>query len=444
MTPNATPDITLRLIANAVADAHAVYAPGCLLLRCESPEAMAGGAIHAHLRVLSVGSPQAVARHTDAATATPAEHPGQLLIPGLVNAHTHLDLTHIGPQPHDPAEGFASFVDLVRTRRHADPAAIAESVREGVRLSLAAGVVAVGDIAGAPRGRPSPAAFHALASTAIHGVSYIEFFAIGRTEQAALGLVEAIARDLSSSRVRVRPGLSPHATYSVSPAAYRRAFSLAQELHLPVATHIAETPDEREFIAHATGPQRVLLEAVGAWDESILADFGHGRTPVEHVARAVGSIHRTPPVSLAHVHDLGPDAAALANLGAAVIYCPRAGEYFSAGNHFGPHRYREMLAMGINVALGTDSIINLPTAALSIWDEMRVLFQRDGTDAATLLRMATVNGAKALGLHEPNFAFTPGQTLAGLTSVPVPAGVGDPVARALHGSGHPKLLYLGK
>lgn len=444
MTPNATPDITLRLTADAVADAHGVHAPGCLLLRCESAEAMPGDAIHAHLRVLAVGSPEAVARHPDAATATPAEHPGHLLIPGLVNAHTHLDLTHIGPQPHNSAGGFASFVDLVRTRRHADPAAIAESVREGVRLSLAAGVVAVGDIAGAPRGRPSPAAFHALASTAIHGVSYIEFFAIGRTEQAALGLVEAIARDLAPSRARVRPGLSPHATYSVSPAAYRRAFSLAQELQLPVATHVAETPDERGFIAHATGPQRVLLEAVGAWDDCILADFGHGRTPIEHFARAIGSIHRTPPVSLAHVHDLGPDAATLAKLGASVIYCPRAGEYFGAASHFGPHRYREMLALGLNVALGTDSVINLPTAAISIWDEMRLLYRRDGTDAATLLRMATVNGAKALGLAEHHFAFAPGQSLAGLARVPFAPGSGDPVVRALRSGGNPKLLYLGK
>ncbi|GJQ29940.1 MAG: hypothetical protein HBSAPP03_18240 [Phycisphaerae bacterium] len=435
----------LRLDAAGIADANGIWSPGSLLLELSDHTIPGPGFEHAHIRVLAVGSPAEVDQHPGSTMTQRRAYPQHLLIPGLVNAHTHLDLTAIGPQPLDPEAGFAGFIDLVRDRRPVEPAAIAESVREGVRRSLTAGVVAVGDIGGAPRGRPTLAAFETLASTPIHGVGYVEFFAIGRTESVSLERVESLLRDAASRRGRVRPGLSPHAPYSVSPAGYRRAVRLAGELGLPLATHLAESPDEHAFIAHASGQQRALLETLNLWDDALLAEFGLGWSPVAHLVHALQDVPRPfPTLTLVHVHDLGDDLEAIARLGACVAYCPRAGEYFGAHRHFGPHRYRELLARGVPVALGTDSIINLPTPRLGIWDEMRFLRRRDTTDPRLLLRMATLHGASALGMHAPAFAFTPGEWLAGVAAVGLPPGEGCPLTRALDNTRSPELLLLGK
>src|SRR5581483_11139217 len=144
------------------------------------------------------------------------------------------------------------------------------------------------------------------------------------------------------------------------------------------------------FLTSAEGPLRTLLESIGLWDAAAARDFGHGRTPIEHAR--TNALTRV--ALVAHVNDASDrDLDILAESGASVAYCPRASAYFGAERHFGPHRYRDMLTRGINVALGTDSIVNLPPDAahrgISIWDEMRFLHARDGTAPATLLGMAT-------------------------------------------------------
>ncbi|HRQ74132.1 MAG TPA: hypothetical protein PLU35_13995, partial [Phycisphaerales bacterium] len=104
---------------------------------------------------LAVGTPGEVSRHPGASSARVVGLAGCVILPGLVNAHTHLDLTHLGPRPHDPEEGFVAWVERVRAGRRQEDDGIAESVRRGVGLCLAGGTVAVGDIAGAPGGRPT-------------------------------------------------------------------------------------------------------------------------------------------------------------------------------------------------------------------------------------------------------------------------------------------------
>jgi cytosine/adenosine deaminase-related metal-dependent hydrolase len=107
----------------------------------------------------------------------------------------------------------------------------------------------------------------------------------------------------------------------------------------------------------------------------------------------------------------------LAEARTSVVYCPRATAYF--GNDRGRgHQYREMLARGINVALGTDGLLCLDTPdRISVLDEMRLLYRRDGTGATTLLRMATIAGAEALDLEPGHFMIRPGPT-AGLIGLP--------------------------
>ncbi len=384
-----------------------------------------GGHARRAIRVLAAGTggPAGVAR-LDAS--------GWLLMPGLVNAHTHLDLTHIGPRP-APA-GFREFIDIVRTGRHADEEAIARSVAEGVAACLDAGVVAVGDIAGAVAGRACAAPARALAATGMQGVSYLEFFAIGAGEEAGLERVRCeLAAAAGLDRPGFRVGVQPHAPYSAS----LPAFEAAAAMGVPCCTHLAESEEEARLVAHADGPLRDFLAQIGVWTDAAAGAFGRGHSPVAHLAPALRATGWT----AVHVNQASDaDIAILARAGVTVVYCPRASAYFGADRAFGPHRYRDMLRAGIEVALGTDSVINLPRPDLSVWEEMKLLHRRDGVRGATLLRMATIGGARALGLNPRAFELRPGATLAGLAAVP---GDGGGLDLALTGDLSPVTLLLG-
>ncbi len=418
----AQPSGILRFDALGVADGDKVWtSPGSLLLDAREGRG----------EVLAVGSPDEVNAHTAAGVAQVISKPTAVLVPGLVNAHSHLDLTHVGPRAYDREAGFVGWIEELRAARALTEEAIAASVRRGVELVRAGGTVAVGDIAGAARGVPTLTPWRVLCESGMLGVSFVEFFAIGRGEAAGMERVEEVmsraARACTQAHAHAtRVGLQPHAPATVSRRAYLWAVREAVARGMPLSTHLAETMEEREFIARGAGPLRSLLESVGVWSERVLEDVGRGATPVEHLA----DVLREARFLLAHVNDVD-DAGleVLAKSGASVAYCPRASEYFGAHERFGPHRYREMLRAGINVCLGTDSIINLPPTAadavgggISILDEMRLLHRRDGTDARTLLRMGTVHGAAALGLDTSFVTLGVGSRPAGILAVEAPRG----------------------
>ena len=423
----------MRIDAAAIADAQlGVCAPGSLIVH------RAG----ASLTVLASGNSAAI----DQAHLPPIEHtlalPDQLLMPGLVNAHAHLDLTHIGTQPHEPGDGFVHWVDMIRAGRHDGADQIADAVRLGITKLLAGGTAAVGDIAGAPGGQMTLAPFHALAASPIEGVSFLEFFGIGkstpRTRDRLLAFFAdeypAVAR---ASRVCV--GLQPHAPNTVDRSLYRLVAERSGELGLPLCTHLAETPEERRFIADAEGPQRELLERLGVWDDSILGSIGHGHHPVAHLAPELARS----PFLVAHVNDATDEAiGVLARTRTRVVYCPRASQYFGAAQHFGPHRYRDMLDAGVNVCLGTDSIVNLDTPdRISVLDEMRLLTRRDGADARLLLAMALANGSMALGLDPSRYSLSRDAAPASIIAVTVPAGSVDPWSDAMQSTAAPWWVF---
>jgi aminodeoxyfutalosine deaminase len=376
------------------------------------------------VEILALGSPDIVAAHPLAPRARPIDRSNCVLIPGLVNAHTHLDLTHIGPRPHDPAVGFVPWIDMIRRERRSDPAAIAASVRRGVELLRAGGTVAVGDIAGAVGGKPSRLAVDALASTGMPGVSFIEYFGLLTPYRELVALLRAVAEPVDGP---LRVGLQPHAPYTVSLPGYTVAIESANVAGFPMSTHLAESPEERELIVHARGPLRDLLTAVLGDPSGWIDQFALARSPIAHALRLPWPPDQ--PRGLAvHVNDCDDeDLRLLAERRAIVVYCPRSSAYFGADRHFGPHRYRDMLAAGIPVALGTDSIVNLPPEAanpvqggISILDEMRLLHRRDGTDFTDLLAMGTINALEAFPFINPaHFRF------------PMPTSTASPIARLL-------------
>lgn len=396
-------------------------------------------------RILAAGRASDLTHHPATDSAQRLHRPGCVLMPALVNAHTHLDLTHIGPRPHHPSHGFMPWIDLVRRNRHTDPGEIRASVARGCALLRQGGVGLVGDIAGAVAGSPSLEPWQALAVSGLAGTSFIEFFAIGTREQASLDRLDTVLEGITSlTRGQVRLGLQPHAPNTVSPRAYDHAGALAQRLDLPLITHLAESPEEREFVATTTGPQRRLLEDLGLWTDEIAQTFIHGSSPVEHLHPFIRKYGST----LVHLNQCSDrDLELLARARARVVYCPRASDYFGAQRHFGAHRYREMLKAGIEVALGTDSVINLPSGVvdeaglgLSTLDEARFLFQRDGTDPDILLKMMTTHGARAIGWEDRFVTLGEGSTPVGILAIPA-SGEGTPAERVLRSGSAPEFLF---
>jgi cytosine/adenosine deaminase-related metal-dependent hydrolase len=451
--PADVPARFLRVDAAGVFDAFGVaFSPGSILLELTKPQhdEIPGLRRAVGAKVLAVGSPGDVDCHPAASSddLDVIRRLRSVIIPGLVNAHTHLDLTHIGPVPHDPDGGFMTFIEKVRSGRRPDGDGLAQAVDLGIDLSIRGGVVVVGDIAGAPAGFPALTPYQTLAGSGLAGVSFLEFFGIGKGEAPGLERLEGALQVWSlhggtNEGRAVRLGLQPHAPYSVSIDAYLRAAELAGR-HLPLCTHLAETAEESEFVAQATGRQRQFLERVGVWDDVVLRHVGNGRRPVDHLMPVL----RKAPFLCVHLNDLNDrEIEGLAQANATAVYCPRASEYFRAVEAFGPHRYRDLIKAGVPVALGTDSIMGLPTGAeserLSTWDEMRVLFKRDGVDARTLLAMATLHGARVLGLSDAWVRLGVGNTPRGLVAVDVGAAKsGTMLEAALGGVSGPEPIVV--
>lgn len=411
----------------------------------QSPAALLVERNEQTLRILALGSLNDVRAHPATDRARRTDRPACILLPALVNAHTHLDLTHIGPQPHDPGVGFVPWIDMVRARRHTDPARIRDSVREGCQLLRKGGVGIVGDIAGAAGGSPTLEPWQALAESGLTGVSYIEFFAIGTRAHASIARLEALIESQAAlTRGSIRLGLQPHAPNTVAPAGYDAARRLAQRHGLPLMTHLGESPEERRFIADCDGPQLDLLRSLGIWSEESAGDFGKGLSPVEHLEPYIRK-YGLRGVHLNQCSDA--DLGSLSSARASVVYCPRASAYFGAETHFGPHRYREMLGAGVVVALGTDSVINLPSGVvdeagcgLSPLDEARFLYERDTIDPDLLVRMMTTHGCHVLGLDDRLARLDEGCEPTGIIAVAAP-GAGSGAKRVMESRSAPEFLF---
>ena len=351
-----------------------------------------------------------------------------VILPGFVNAHTHLELGFCaGRVP--PGADFTGWLERLLAERKAagdTDRVMAESARWGATASLAAGVTAVGDITTRPeivRG--------VLKHGPLRVVSFGEVIAVGRGRDR-LGDRLAAAIDAAHASEHLRVGVSPHALYSVEPGAVRGCVAAARAGDLPMCVHLAETKDEASFTLGLRGPFRRLLERLGVWDDLLPCP---GLGPVA-LARECGLL--TPQSILAHCNYLSDDDIALiASSGAHVAYCPRT----HAGFGHEPHPFRRLLESGVNVCIGTDSLASNP--CLSVLEEIRHLRRADpNLDAERLLRMATLNGARALGLSDDTGSLTAGKS-ADLTVVPLePGKSGAAAERLVRGGTRPTATYV--
>ncbi|MFW6336815.1 MAG: amidohydrolase family protein, partial [Phycisphaeraceae bacterium] len=283
MNQRATESTHRLLHAAAVCDATGISAaPGAVLTR--------GG------RVVRSGSLEHLEAFCERHGISPTIEKrwrSHLLVPALVNAHAHLDLTHA---PATPYRGnFTAWLEHIISHRTQDPALVREAVRHGLELSRAAGVGVVGDVAGSRTAVEARMAAEAEAASGSpeeqRGVSFLECFGIGNGGVARLMETAAGLLDVEPA-CGVRRGLSPHAPYSVSPEAYDAAAAFARRHGLPLQTHAAETAEEIEFTQNATGSFAAMLQRLGRWESHTK---GTGQHPIDLLANRL-----SPPASLVH------------------------------------------------------------------------------------------------------------------------------------------------
>ncbi|MHC4977034.1 MAG: amidohydrolase family protein [Planctomycetota bacterium] len=422
------------ILADALIDAQGTcITDGAMLVSwCEGGDPYPLGG-----EIIAIGTPDEIRHHPLSKGASILVQRNSAVMPAMVNAHTHLDLTHIGPQPYNPAGGFPQWGRMIMGRRATTPGEIRRSVRQGVDLAIEGGVVAVGDIAGVG----SVDAVQELRKSPLLGVSFLEYFGFGKSVDESTSSAKESLEALGEHK-RVGAGLQPHAPYSAS----TRLYSTLGELGAPLCTHLAESKAEHELIESGSGPMQGLLKELGIWSNGVAIQFGKGKTPVEHLRKAIEAF----PMLLVHLNDVADaDLEIVAGSGASVAYCPRSSSYFANDEAFGPHRYRQMLDRGTSVVLGTDSVVNLPAredgtpSHLGVLPEMRLLFERDGIDASTLLEMATTSGARVLGLDPQAFTLREG-AIAGLVSVGIePGSGGGPIENVMRSDAQPHLLGPG-
>lgn len=209
---------------------------------------------------------------------------------------------------------------------------------------------------------------------------------------------EHLARVRAARETRIGPGISPHAPYSVHPDLFVALTGLARRESIPVAMHLAETPEELELLQSGSGPFRTFLQSHGLWDEDVFPGGRDIRFFLEHLA--------TLPQSLI-IHGNHLSAADLAfvtrhpNL--AIVYCPRTHAHF----RHRPHPWRDLIRSGARVVLGTDSRASSPD--LNVWRDLQ-LAARQAPEILfpDLLKMVTTDAAAALG-HQPGmFRITAG------------------------------------
>lgn len=350
------------------------------------------------------------------------------LLPGFVNAHTHLELTRLHSRV--PFSGsFAAWIEslLSQTQAATDEQTARESIRRGVRESLAAGVTTVGDIG---HGRHP---FDELARGSMRAVCFVETLGIGRTAQSALRRLEAAIDERACVPRKTWAGISPHAPYSTAREVYVRCVKLAASQGWRLCTHLGESREELQFLADGTGPLRELLDRRQLLD----ASFEPLRTSPVAFARSVGLLDH--PTLLAHVnYATDEELDTLARSRCSVAYCPRSHRYF----RHEPHRFRDMLARGINVCAATDSLAS--NDSLCVLDELRFLRQEHpDLRPNTLIEMGTSRGAAALGLDSLVGTLAAGK-LADLVAIPLdPCPVREVAEQVLTSKGRVACVYVG-
>jgi cytosine/adenosine deaminase-related metal-dependent hydrolase len=335
------------------------------------------------------------------------------ILPALVNAHTHLELSYL----HGRVPAGTNFTRWVRTlmalrRKYPDPSdpEILSAARAAITDARASGTGLVGDISNTlvtvPLLREA-----GLAAQVFHEL--LGFNVADPTVRVGAASAAVDAARFGDGEVRVT--LAAHAPYSVSPAMFRAIRVAVDERPAPVTSvHLGESPDEVEFLKQGTGSVRALLEELGVWAANWEPP---GTSPVTYLSD-LGFLDRCALV----VHGVqfdGDDLSRLAALGVTLAACPRSNVHVGVGSP----PLEAFYAMDVNVAFGTDSLASV--SDLNVFAELKEARRIAPRVAGSrLLESATLIGARALGFGDQFGSIEVGKR-AVLIAVTIPAGVTD-------------------
>ena len=326
------------------------------------------------------------------------------LLPGLVNAHCHLDLTGARGR-FAPTGDFLGWIQRMRPFRETlGIEGCTRAAEEGGRELLANGCTLVADMV------YDPPTVGGVRRSGIRSTVFFEVIELGpalqpRPLRCALEALAGIPADGV-----LTPGLAPHSPYAVAADVVRRCSRHARERSVPVSMHVSETLDEVLWTERGEGVLAPVLRPLCPEGWTV-----PGRRPVAHL-RGLGFLDA--PRLLAHGNYLdAEETEILRESGSVVVHCPGSHAYFGHDSH----PVAALRAAGVTVAIGTDSLASHPDGVLSIPNELRRLAAREPSIAPRdLLAMATVNGAEGLGL-------------AGLAGVLAPGAFADAAAFAAPG-----------
>jgi cytosine/adenosine deaminase-related metal-dependent hydrolase len=311
-----------------------------------------------------------------------------VLLPGLINAHCHLDYTDMAgfwPSP----KKFTDWIPwMLAAKAEWSYSNYARSWINGAKMLVHSGTTTVADIEAAPELLPD-----VWDSTPLRVFSFLEMTSVRSKREPAEILDEALAKIDSLGHRRCAAALSPHAPYSTSAELLRLCARAARDRNIHTAVHVAESRQEFEMFAHARGEMFDWLKKNGR-DNS---DCGLG-TPFQHLDRAGLTSGNFIAIHANYLDDRDFDL--LPKRGVNVVHCPRSHHYFQHETF----PLEKLLVANVNVCLGTDSLATVAkngkdNLELSLFLEMQaILRSHPGCAPETILRMATVNGARALGL----------------------------------------------
>ncbi len=373
-------------------------------------------------RIVAAGKKKDVLKAADSASEI-RDLGDVALLPGLVNAHTHLEWSWMREDP-PSGNGYVEWLGALHDRSsRANQTAAREAAVRAISEMTARGTVAVGDVTA------SSWTAGVLARSSLYGVVFLEISGIRASEAERL-LDEAAARldaveaepEVRAAKGRLGVVLTPQAAYTTSGPLLKALAGRAAASAEVLSIHVAETDAEEALLQDGSGPLAGFLKGRGTWDDAWRPP---GHSPVEFLDRLGALSPRTLAVHCVHVGH--QDLSKLQARRVTVVTCPRSNLRLGVGKTPVP----KLLGSGIPVALGTDSLASAPD--LDLFAEMATLrAEHPELSPAAVLRMATLNGARALQLGTEVGSIEAGKA-AGLVVVPLGSPEDDPLEAVTSG-----------
>lgn len=347
-----------------------------------------------------------------------------VLLPGLVNAHCHLDYTHMAGRIARPRH-FVEWIEaIIAYKAGWDYSDYADSWVTGARQLLAGGVTTVADMEAVPELIPE-----VWAATPLRVHSFLELLNVRPRTAPAEQVAAAVNRLLAHPNPRGGGGLSPHALYSASPELLAAARAATTRHAWPLSLHVAESGAEAAMFQNADGPMFDWLRR----NQRDMSDCGQ-TSPVALLER-LGLLGRE--LIAVHCNHLADDdLARLGRAGCTVVHCPSSHAYFGHAEF----RARELAAAGVNLCLGTDSLASGETRGgrapvLDLRGELRRFAEgHPGFAPEQMIEMVTGNGARALGRGHELGGLQPG-FLADLVAFHFTGTIDEAAEQIIHGAG---------